>query len=528
MQRRAAFLQTSSAFIVSCTNNTRAVGPHPAIMSSLLSTLMLLSAVGGHMIMNTPTPYNLDVAPLLQVDPLDGISHPFPCQNKFSFSERTLIDAGTTTLVNFTGGAQHGGGSCQFSITYDEPVHSGKWNKSARFMTIYSIIGGCPAVFTDETRNLPGIAVDKNMRQDSLHCGNDSGIDCIRQFMIPIPKFLKNGPATFAWTWFNKLGNKEMYMNCAPINITGGTGDEKQMADLPDIFIANYHNDPELPNCITGSDDDPVVVNFPDPGRYGRVLQNPVEPSVKPASYCTQIPPAQSIPTFEVEPSVANIATPNPRGQATRTYTLPYLAPTTEVAYQGGGVTSIAGSPVKPVPSKARDPNDPKTDGRPYTIDHSLSLPDPSASIVTTVTLSRINRPPPDRRHGAFVTDVASAPAIPTGSQLIAADLRRDRPTRNLMPTSVLTTDGATAVHDPRGFVLVNVTAPSDDGPTDAIPRPQDDAIPCSMQGQYICFNQTHAGHCNRGWAVPHPLANGTTCTDGKIARRQKGAADDE
>jgi hypothetical protein len=23
---------------------------------------------------------------------------------------------------------------------------------------------------------------------------------------------LKNGPATFAWTWFNKLGNKEMYM----------------------------------------------------------------------------------------------------------------------------------------------------------------------------------------------------------------------------------------------------------------------------------------------------------------------------
>ena len=23
---------------------------------------------------------------------------------------------------------------------------------------------------------------------------------------------LKNGPATFAWPWFNKLGNKEMYM----------------------------------------------------------------------------------------------------------------------------------------------------------------------------------------------------------------------------------------------------------------------------------------------------------------------------
>lgn len=26
------------------------------------------------------------------------------------------------------------------------------------------------------------------------------------------PNSLKNGPATFAWTWFNKIGNKEMYM----------------------------------------------------------------------------------------------------------------------------------------------------------------------------------------------------------------------------------------------------------------------------------------------------------------------------
>ena len=145
--------------------------------------------VGGHMVMNTPTPYNLDIAPLLQVDPIIGGLHPFPCQNQYGFTERTPVEAGHATLVNFTGGGQHGGGSCQFSITYNEPIDGGDWNKSAaNFKTIYSIIGGCPAVFTDENHNLAPAAVDKDNRRDGAHCGNDSGIDCIRQFMIPVPK----------------------------------------------------------------------------------------------------------------------------------------------------------------------------------------------------------------------------------------------------------------------------------------------------------------------------------------------------
>ncbi|KAK4098754.1 lytic polysaccharide monooxygenase, partial [Parathielavia hyrcaniae] len=269
------------------------------MQAASVAVLLLLGETGGHMIMNTPKPYNLDIQPFLQVDPMSGDHYPFPCHNQYSFATRTPVEAGHATLVNFTGGAQHGGGSCQFSITYDEPVGGGGWNKSAKFKTIYSIIGGCPAVFTDETHNLAPAAKDPSMREDGKHCGNDSGIDCIRSFMISIPKFLRNGPATFAWTWFNKLGNKEMYMNCAPINITGGTGDEKQIEDLPDIFVANYPNDPELPTCITGTHNDKVVVNFPNPGKYGLILQGPVEPVNKPSGYCTQIPKPSALPAFE-------------------------------------------------------------------------------------------------------------------------------------------------------------------------------------------------------------------------------------
>jgi hypothetical protein len=29
---------------------------------------------------------------------------------------------------------------------------------------------------------------------------------------------------TFAWTWINAIGNREMYMNCADVRIIGKTG----------------------------------------------------------------------------------------------------------------------------------------------------------------------------------------------------------------------------------------------------------------------------------------------------------------
>ncbi|KXX79871.1 hypothetical protein MMYC01_202410 [Madurella mycetomatis] len=234
----------------------------PRIISRVLGTIfLLLGHIHGHMIMNTPVPYNLDIQPLLQVGPVSGGQYPFPCHNHYSFTSRTLVEAGSGTLVNFTSGAQHGG---------------------AKFKTIYTIIGGCPAVFTDEQHHLPIAGLDRNRREDGEHCGDDQGINCIRQFMIPIPN-LWNGPATFAWTWSNKLGNKEM--NCAPVNITVGTGDLKLIDDLPDIFVANYPDDPDAPNCVTGTLAD----------KRNLIM----EPALKPVNYFTQIPSALSPPTFQ-------------------------------------------------------------------------------------------------------------------------------------------------------------------------------------------------------------------------------------
>jgi hypothetical protein len=255
------------------TNMTKTYTTH------LAAALALLGSVSGHMVMNTPTPFNYHgTTPLLQVDPI-GPSFPFPCQGVSEVVSVTSITAGTSQLVNFTGGAQHGGGSCQFSLTYENPppVDKSKWK------TIYTIIGGCPV--SAPSRNLPVTGKDQDGREDALHCGNDSGNDCIRQFDIPFPKNLPDGQATFAWTWYNNIGNREVYMNCAPVTITGGSGEDKTFFNsLPDMFLANVPGE-----CTTGQG----VLNIPNPGRFGKVLEDPT-----PGSEGT-CPKAAGIPTFE-------------------------------------------------------------------------------------------------------------------------------------------------------------------------------------------------------------------------------------
>jgi hypothetical protein len=183
------------------------------IIPVLMAILAGLVPVQSHGVMNSPEPYNLHTAPFLQVDPLNGTTGttvPFPCQGRVGPAEHyTTVEAGKQVFVNFTIGADHYGGSCQFSVTYDDPPTANKANWKA----IFTIIGGCPAHNTgDGTKNLNVVGRDADGRQAIRNCGNDHDNDCIRQYNIPVPKGMPNGKATFAWTWFNDVGNREMYM----------------------------------------------------------------------------------------------------------------------------------------------------------------------------------------------------------------------------------------------------------------------------------------------------------------------------
>ncbi|OJD33014.1 uncharacterized protein BKCO1_34000119 [Diplodia corticola] len=213
--------------------------------------LGLFGSASAHMIMNHPVPYS---SSKVQSSPLDGTTYAFPCQGgtdaSYYTGTATEIAAGDNTTLSFTGSAVHGGGSCQVSVTYESPppADQSKWK------VIHSMIGGCPA---SASGNIASAGTDSDGRPNGVQCDSDSGSDCVREYSIQIPKELKTGSATFAWTWFNKIGNREMYMNCAPIKITGGADSDDYYNSLPDMFVANIPG-----KCTTGNG----VVKFPNPG----------------------------------------------------------------------------------------------------------------------------------------------------------------------------------------------------------------------------------------------------------------------
>ncbi|KAK0616916.1 hypothetical protein B0T14DRAFT_389117, partial [Immersiella caudata] len=330
--------------------------------------LALLGLANGHMIMNTPTPYNYHGdEPRVMVHPLEDkeLERPFPCQGLTRIEKTTEMTAGQPQLVNFTGGAQHGGGSCQFSLTYEfpPPVDISKWK------TIYTIIGGCP---TGHDGNLPEAGKDQDGRAESLHCPDPDSprTDCIRSFNIPIPKGVPNGNATFAWTWFNKIGNREFYANCAPVSITGGSSDTTFFDSLPNMFVASI---PGKPTCFDGTSG---ILNIPNPGRFGRVLEPPTidtagtcsnltSPPVFEADGASAVPPLGNMPgpatTAQVPPPPP--AAPSKLPSSTRSTAPPQppapAAPSTLLTFtrsSGSSASSKTASPAGRVPCTA-NPN---------------------------------------------------------------------------------------------------------------------------------------------------------------------------
>ena len=126
---------------------------------------------------------------------------------------------GSSQTLVFKGEAVHGGGSCQVSLTKDTPA-----TKQSTWQVIHSIEGGCPA------RNANG------------NLGENAGTTDPDTYNYTIPQGIDAGSYTLAWTWFNKIGNREMYMNCASVKISSGSS--KRDTELVDGQGMNgtHHN----------------------------------------------------------------------------------------------------------------------------------------------------------------------------------------------------------------------------------------------------------------------------------------------
>ncbi|KAL1746870.1 hypothetical protein HDZ31DRAFT_33191 [Schizophyllum fasciatum] len=154
--------------------------------------------------------------------PLEASGSNFPCKGYLDDTEGkesvATWKAGSSQTVTITGGANHNGGSCQLSISEDE----GK-----TFKVIKSFEGNCPANTGEVTLN------------------------------VDIPKDVKDGDVVFAWTWNNRVGNREFYMNCAMVTIEdGGAG----LDQYPDMFVAQLSS---INSCTI---EEGVDVKYPNPG----------------------------------------------------------------------------------------------------------------------------------------------------------------------------------------------------------------------------------------------------------------------
>ncbi|KAF4986184.1 hypothetical protein FDECE_16087, partial [Fusarium decemcellulare] len=334
-------------------------------LTSLTSIVALAATFAtGHVIMLEPHPYNLDTEPLYQTWPLSA-DLPFPCQGRTQHAEEvTKVTAGSTQTVKFWGSAVHGGGSCQFSVAYGDtpPDNPDDWH------TIYTIIGGCPA---EAEGNIPTTGSDPHGRENGPECTNDSDKECTKQFNIPIPKDMKNGPAIFAWTWFNKIGNREMYMTCAPIEVVGGKEDNSYVDSLPGIFVANIPG-----KCTTGASGS--VINFPVPGDFGKVYEQGtpgsegscpegVEPNFKDSGDAAPSKPAPSSPSEPVSSSPAQPSKPSSEkpSSAPVASSVPSSVPASAPA-PSTGATTTTNTPAQKTDSPSESASDaPASSGRP-------------------------------------------------------------------------------------------------------------------------------------------------------------------
>ncbi|KAI1004321.1 hypothetical protein K3495_g3885 [Podosphaera aphanis] len=394
------------------------------------------------MIMRLPTPFS---ASKLAGDngPLKPDGSDFPC--KFGYDAEgasNIMPLGSKQELAFTGGATHGGGSCQVSITYDKAPTA-----NSVFKVIHSIVGGCPA------RNTEG------------NIGTSATAEDPDKYAFKIPETLPSGDAVLAWTWFNKVGNREMYMNCAPIKLTGGSGTEQASSTngtqmpkldmaafeaLPDMFVANIGN-----GCTTKDSTD---LKFEDPGESVEVLSN--KALAGPVGSCGQYKKSSS----SSDKPDSTTTSPDSTSASDK--------PESSSSSQKPDSTSASD---KPESSSSKKPNSNSSS------DSSSSPTEPKAESSTPV-------------GGAFFTTQASKPKPDAAT----APKESASPSSQAAPASPASNNTGAAASGSKASDSTSAGSP------------------CSPEGIWNCINGKSYQQCGSGtWSVVMPLAAGTKCNAG-------------
>jgi len=385
-----------------------------------LGVLAMASTVHSHMMMGYPRPYgSLDTSPITQYN--------YPCHvapGTVADGPMNELPVGSTQTLSFNGTAVHAGGSCQLSVTLDKTP-----TKDSKFKVIHSIVGGCPGV---------------NGRAGT--------------FDFKVPSSLPNGEAVFAWTWFNYMGNREMYMNCAKITVSGGSNDTTAFEALPNIAVANLKG---ITDCQTVENSDPI---FPNPGEsvvktgngpFVPLCGGPALPGGSGGSGNTS---SAASGQSSITPGNNGQYTPGPgEGGAAQASTIPPEAPAVSSQIPTLSQSALSANSSAPVDAV-------------------------TSTIRTLITITASSGRP-----------IATAPSNFTSSVLSTNPSKTPASTAQPSPSSVApTAPGAGAGN-----------------------------VACASDGQLVCNGETQFGLCNHGKVIWQAVAPGTKCQSGKILKKR-------
>lgn len=158
--------------------------------------------------------YNI-MAPLY----FDGSTYPYPCKG-FPKGPSTKTINGNKVSVTLEGSATHGGGHCQFGVTYDD----------SKFVVLRTVTDNC----------LTG-----GMTYD-----------------FDLPSNIPSGDITVFWTWVNRIGNREYYMECADITVDNPAGSNSPVEiSGKELLVLNILGNPVIPEGLPAGNDGTDLLN---------------------------------------------------------------------------------------------------------------------------------------------------------------------------------------------------------------------------------------------------------------------------
>ena len=139
--------------------------------------------------------------------PLNTPGYSFPCKGYVKGPDTATIN-GRTISITLEGVTTHGGGHCQFGISYND----------VNFLVLKTVLTNC--LLTGMT------------------------------YTFDVPNNTPNGDVTIFWTWVNAIGNREYYMECADVLLNTGNdiGGDIYGKELLVVNLPGYTVIPEFPN----------------------------------------------------------------------------------------------------------------------------------------------------------------------------------------------------------------------------------------------------------------------------------------